>query len=126
METSKSAPKFVCCSVEICFDSKTVAMAGQPVSVTPLEFSLLAYLAEHGQRAVSADELLQEVWECDQGGTPNQVRSAIKRLRKKLGENEESPAVLHTIYGWGWRLCAPSDAPPAQSRSKTDTRLTHR
>ena len=122
MENSNSGPSFSCCSLEICFDSKTVALAGQPVSVTPLEFNLLAYLAHHAERAVSTQELIEQVWRCEAGGTANQVKSCIKRLRKKLGENEQSPVALHTIHGWGYRLCSPDVLPPPPTESKLKPR----
>jgi DNA-binding response OmpR family regulator len=56
---------------------------------------------------ISSTELLQEVWECGLetgGGSNNQLKSAIKRLRKKIEPDPKRPVYLITVRGHGYRV----------------------
>jgi DNA-binding response OmpR family regulator len=77
---------------------------GQLVSLTKLEFDVLAYLARHRERAVACDELLDQVWSYPPGaGDPAQVRNTVKRLRKKLKGDAGCPCPVVTVRGVGYR-----------------------
>lgn len=84
---------------------------GSREDLTPLEARLLRYLAAFPSRLVSRDELLTHVWHVD----PRQVQTrsvdvALGRLRRKLRDDGERPAVLITVRGRGVRLEAVCDA----------------
>ena len=97
---------------------QTVTIQGQPVLLTPLEFNALAYLAKNQTRFVNAEELLAKVWKCEDGGTLDQVKSCLKRLRQKLAAgSEDAPNYIQSARGWGYRFCS---TPP----DETDTELT--
>ena len=66
----------------------------------------------HRPRPVPAEELLEHVWEHSDGGTANQVMCCIRRLRQKLAVGEDTPQYLHTVRGFGYRLCEPEGLPP--------------
>jgi len=85
---------------------------------------MLTYLAHRAGQVVSYDELLQAVWDIslEQGGSLDQVRSIIKRLRQKLGEAPGHPRHLVNVRGVGYRLELPSEAPkswPSRVSSKS-------
>lgn len=82
------------------------------LDLSPTEFATLSYLAYRAGQVVSYDELLQAVWNTSlkQGGSLDQVRSTIKRLRQKLGEIPEHPRYLVNVRGIGYRLDFPSEA----------------
>jgi len=65
--------------------ARTITVAGEPVSLSPLEFDLLAHLARHSRRVVSYDELWRKVW--GYHGPPDKrvIQRAVSRLREKLG-----------------------------------------
>jgi DNA-binding response OmpR family regulator len=77
-----------------------VRRAGRPLDLSPKEFGVLELLLASGGRAVSAEELLERVW--DEAADPftNAVKVTISRLRAKLGE----PPVIQTVPRAGYRI----------------------
>ena len=77
-----------------------VRRAGRPLDLSPKEFGVLELLLASSGRAVSAEELLERVW--DEAADPftNAVKVTVSRLRSKLGE----PQVIQTIPRAGYRM----------------------
>lgn len=73
---------------------------GREVAVTPKEFGLLAYLAGRPGAVVSAEELLDHVWDENADPFTATVKVTISNLRRKLG----SPPLIETVRGAGYRL----------------------
>ena len=71
------------------------------ILLTSREFELLAYLAKRTGRMVAGEELLREVWKCppEAGGTEDQVKSCVKRLRRKVEPDPKRPVFLLSIAG---------------------------
>ena len=78
---------------------RTVTRAGRPVALSPKEFAVLAYLLARPGRVVSAEELLDHVW--DEAANPftTTVKTTLGRLRAKLGE----PPIVTTVREGGYR-----------------------
>jgi DNA-binding response OmpR family regulator len=78
---------------------RTVTRAGRPVALSPKEFAVLAHLLARPGQVVSAEELLDHVW--DEAANPftTTVKTTLGRLRAKLGE----PAVITTVREGGYR-----------------------
>ncbi len=76
------------------------------VSLSPNEFDVLVYLAQHAGHVVTSDELLHEVWHYSpqMGGTKNQVRCCLKRLQRKLAVLPDGRSCIFTVRGHGWRM----------------------
>ncbi len=72
---------------------------GRPVELTRLEFDLLAYLAAHPGRVVSRKELLREVWQRTDSARTVDVH--LSWLRRKLGDDPETPRFIHVHRGVG-------------------------
>jgi DNA-binding winged helix-turn-helix (wHTH) protein/tetratricopeptide (TPR) repeat protein len=87
--------------------SREVLRGGERSSLTPLEASLLAYLAAAGGQAVPREELQQEVWGYRPGIRTRAVDSAVVRLRKKIEQDPDEPELLLSSYGAGYRLVMP-------------------
>jgi len=69
------------------------------------EADLLHYLAAHRGRAVSREELLENVWRITpKGVTTRTIDMHIARLREKLHDDAEKPCVLFTVRGKGYML----------------------
>ena len=83
--------------------ARELSVQGERVSLTPLEFGLLAHLREREGRAVARDELLAEVWGTEYTGGSNVVDAVVRSLRHKLGP---AAPVVETVRGSGYRLRA--------------------
>jgi two-component system, OmpR family, response regulator VanR len=79
---------------------RTVTRSGSELDLTPKEFGVLEALMAADGAAVSAEDLLQQVWDEHADPFTNTVRMTIMTLRRKLGE----PAVLETVMGAGYRV----------------------
>ncbi|MEU5156799.1 response regulator transcription factor [Glycomyces sp. NPDC021274] len=75
---------------------------GVELDLTPREFSMLRYLMHHPGRTVSAEELLEHVWDANADPFTASVRVILSRLRRKLGE----PGPISTVNGVGYVLRA--------------------
>ncbi|MEL6346186.1 MAG: winged helix-turn-helix domain-containing protein, partial [Myxococcota bacterium] len=78
--------------------------------LTPLEASLLRYLADHGG-VVPSEELHREVWNHHPNVRSRAARYTINRLRKKIEPDPRRPRYLKTIRGGGYRLISTRIAP---------------
>jgi DNA-binding response OmpR family regulator len=77
-----------------------VTRDGDSVELTPKEFGVLEALMQADGATVSAEELLQRVWDEHADPFTNAVRMTVMTLRRKLGD----PAVVHTVVGAGYRV----------------------
>lgn len=76
----------------------------QELHLTPREFSVLLYLARRGGRLVPADEILADVWGADTDATDVALRTVIKRLRRKMGDDSKWQRYITNVWGRGYRL----------------------
>jgi DNA-binding response OmpR family regulator len=76
---------------------------GNKVRLTEKETAILRYLYRAGQRPVSRDTLLQEVWGYNSGVTTHTLETHIYRLRQKVETDVATPAILITEAG-GYKL----------------------
>lgn len=77
---------------------------GTLLELTPMEFRLLACLAQRAGEAVSAEELLQQAWGSYRRESTSALRRYILFLRKKIEDDPQSPKRLVTVRGYGYRL----------------------
>jgi DNA-binding response OmpR family regulator len=75
--------------------------AGQVLSLTRKEFGVLEMLVAADGGVVSAEDLLEHVWDANADPFSNVVSVTLTRLRRKLG----GPALIETVIGRGYRLC---------------------
>ena len=84
---------------------RRVTLSGRRVHLTPREFAALACLARNVGRVVTFDQLLNEAWGYDtKMGQEAQVRLCIARLRRKLGDDSQTPDFIIGERGVGYRL----------------------
>jgi DNA-binding response OmpR family regulator len=74
--------------------------SGRRLDLSPKEFAVLECLVAAGGRIVSAEELLDRVWDSEADPFTTAVKSTIWRLRIKLGD----PPVIHTVREGGYRV----------------------
>ena len=83
--------------------TRAVTRAGEAVELSPREYAVLEYLAQHAGRPVSRAQLLEHVWEDDGQGSPNVVDVYIGYLRRKLERPAGAP-LIRTVRGVGFVL----------------------
>jgi DNA-binding response OmpR family regulator len=74
------------------------------LDLTAREYALLRYFMHHPGVVLSAEDLLEHVWDANANPFTASVRVILSRLRRKLGE----PAPIVTITGAGYQLRVPS------------------
>jgi two-component system KDP operon response regulator KdpE len=89
---------------------REVTRAGTAVHLTPIEFRLLALLAQNAGRVLTQRHLLREVWGPTHVEDGHYLRVFVANLRKKLEPDPLRPIYLRTETGVGYRLVVdPSD-----------------
>jgi DNA-binding response OmpR family regulator len=78
--------------------------AGDELELTAREFSLLRYFMHHPGEVLSAETLLEHVWDAHTNPFTSSVRVILSRLRRKLGD----PPLIVTVTGAGYQLSAPA------------------
>lgn len=86
----------------------TVTSGGRPVSLTPLEFDLLACLISAPGQVFSREVLLQKVWGYHHPGDTKLVNVHMTRLRQKIEDDAENPRVIRTVRGVGYQAIDPA------------------
>jgi two-component system, OmpR family, KDP operon response regulator KdpE len=84
--------------------TREVLVAGHEVKLTPKEFDLLVYMAEHPHRVISHRTLLGAVWGDTSTEQPEYLRVFIGQLRKKIEANPSEPKYLLTERWVGYRF----------------------
>ena len=78
---------------------------GQPRSLQPQIFALLAFLLEHRERLVSKDEIFENVWD-GRVVTDAALASRVKSLRKLLDDDGRTQRYIRTVHSKGFRFVA--------------------
>jgi len=77
--------------------------SGQVISLSPLEFRLLEFLARASPRVVSRRTILEEIWGYDSEVSPNNLEAFMRLLRNKI-DCAAGPKLIHTVRGIGYCL----------------------
>ena len=99
-------------SGELCirYDTREVSLAGRPIELTATEYGLLRVLSLNAGRIVTRDTLLRQVWGQRARHKSEAVRTFVKKLRRKLGDDAADPTYIFTKRGVGYRFAAPNDS----------------
>ncbi len=87
---------------------RRVSRAGQAISLTPREYSLLEALAGHEGQTLTREVILERVW-LDDDSFSNTVDAYVRLLRRKI-DADYPVKLLQTVHGVGYRLCAALEA----------------
>lgn len=77
--------------------------AGQIISLTPLEFRLLEFLARSSPRVIPRNTILEEIWGYNTEVSPNNLEAFMHQLRTKV-DRAPLPKLIHTVRGIGYCL----------------------
>ena len=91
--------------IELDEETHEVWKAGEPVSLSPTEFTLLRYFIINAGTVLSKPKILDHVWRYDFGGDVNVVESYVSYLRRKIDTGDKR--LLHPLRGVGYVLREP-------------------
>jgi DNA-binding response OmpR family regulator len=89
--------------VTVDFAQRSVAVHGQDVTLTPLEFRLLSAFVRHPGQLLGHDQLLELVWGDPFGASRDQVKLYVGYLRRKLEAAGAEGSAIETVRGFGYR-----------------------
>jgi two-component system, OmpR family, KDP operon response regulator KdpE len=95
--------------LELDLERRTLRRAGLEVHLSPIEFSLLAYLMQHADTPIEHGKLLRTIWGPEYGCELEYLRTYIKRLRKKIENDAMHPEYLLTVPWMGYRFCSSAE-----------------
>ncbi|MCQ4672730.1 VanR-ABDEGLN family response regulator transcription factor [Lactonifactor longoviformis] len=77
----------------------------KPISLTPIEFSILWYLCKNKGKVVSSEELFRVVWkEKYFTSSNNTVMVHIRHIREKMKDSAENPKYIKNVWGVGYKV----------------------
>jgi two-component system response regulator VicR len=90
------------------FNRNEVLLSGKPVKLTSTERKLLYYLIRNEGRILSHESLLAKVWGDTYIDARDLLRVHIQHLRQKLEDNTETPNIIVTEHGIGYKFIRPT------------------
>jgi DNA-binding response OmpR family regulator len=113
--TGMLGPPIVCGALRLDPATLEVHLYGRSIRLPLREYELLRFLMVHADRVLTPEQIYRTVWGRSGGRRSNTLAVHIKRLRVRLGDNQEHPHIIKTVRGVGYRLVSPSRAirPPA-------------
>ena len=83
--------------------NRTLDKDGERVRLTQTEFTIIKLFLENPGRALSREEILENVWGPEYKGDLKIVDVNIRRLRLKIEESTAMPQFITTIWGYGYK-----------------------
>ena len=100
---------FVLGGLVVDYGLRRVTVGGSPVRLTATEYELLRVLSLDAGQVSTFDSLLRRVWGDGGHAGPEQVRTFVKKLRRKLGDDAARPELIRNVRGVGYRMADPID-----------------
>jgi diguanylate cyclase (GGDEF)-like protein len=95
--------------------TREVTYAGQFLSLSPKEFSILEFFLRNGRRVFTYSVILDQLWAYEETPSEDAVRTHIKGLRQKFRGVGAPTDLIETVYGLGYRLKPLESIAPATS-----------
>lgn len=84
--------------------AKSASVDGEPVSLTPIEYSILKLLMSNPGKVYSTKALYEAVWQEAALGSEGAVAVHIRHLREKIEINPSDPRYLKVVWGQGYKI----------------------
>ena len=84
--------------------AKSASVDGEPVSLTPIEYSILKLLMSNPGKVYSTKALYEAVWQEAALGSEGAVAVHIRHLREKIEINPSEPRYLKVVWGQGYKM----------------------
>jgi two-component system response regulator MtrA len=102
--TRKAPPIVRVGELEIDEPRHRVTVRGEEITLTPMEFELLYFLAANAGHVFDRETLFREVWGYEYVGETNLVDVCVRRLREKVELQPSRPKIILTVRGVGYKL----------------------
>ena len=93
-----------CGALSIDLRLRRVSRDGTEISLTPKEFDILYFLARNRGEVFTKEQIYQAVWENEYLLDDSNIMAFIRKLRKKIEPNPDSPEYILTIWGIGYKF----------------------
>ena len=103
-EVSEPSEPYVLGNLTIDYTEGRVTLAGSPVHLLPMEYRLLAELSVSAGRVLAYEHLLDRVWGERGSGDLRPMRTIVRKLRRKLGDDARNPTYIFTEPRVGYRM----------------------
>lgn len=84
--------------------AKTVTVDGDPVALTPIEYSMLRLFMANPGQVFSIRQIYEQVWNESPIGSENSVAVHIRHLREKIEINPSDPRYIRVVWGLGYKM----------------------
>ena len=84
--------------------AKTVTVDGEPVALTPIEYSMLRLFMANPGQVFSIHQIYEQVWNASPIGSENSVAVHIRHLREKIEINPSEPRYIRVVWGLGYKM----------------------
>ena len=84
------------------YAQRRVTFAGSPLELTATEYAVLYELTAHAGTVLTHQQLLARVWGVGRSGDTGLLRTIVRRLRAKLGDDADSPRYIFTVPRVGY------------------------
>ena len=102
--SSEKGTKYTYANIVIDTDEKSVSIDGEPISLTPTEYSILHLLMKNPGVVFSPKEIYRRIWKDDPYGAEGTVAVHIRHLREKIEISPAEPRYLKAVWGQGYKI----------------------
>lgn len=85
-------------------ENKHVTVDGEPIKMTPIEYSILLLLMKNKGKVFSINEIYENIWNEEAIGVDNTVAVHIRHIREKIEINPREPRYLKVVWGVGYKI----------------------
>ncbi len=103
-EQSEPSEPYTLGGLTIDYAERQVNLAGTPVLLTAIEYRMLVELSSNGGRVLTYEQLLRRLWGKRNSGDLRPMRTVVKSLRRKLGDDANNPTYIFTEPRTGYRM----------------------
>ena len=103
-DRSRTHEPYALGDLTINYAERRVTVAGCPVHLTATEYKLLFELSVNAGQVLTQDQLLRRIWGPDYSGESRVLRTFVKKLRRKLRDDANSPRYIFTEPRVGYRM----------------------
>ena len=108
---SRVSPEpFVLGELAIDYERRRVTLGSRAVPLTATEYELLRTFSVNAGRVVTSESLLRQFWSTRSPDDTEPVRTFVKKLRAKLGDDAGCPTYIFNERGVGYRMAKPEEA----------------
>ena len=85
-------------------NSKIVTVFDEQIRLTPIEYRILAFLAQHKGKVYSIEQIYENIWGDQTGRTDNTIAVHIRHIREKIEVDPREPKYLKVVWGIGYMI----------------------